>query len=125
MKHLNLNDINPDNLRMYVEKPDKDFSEDRNYRVINNVLEENDKMQNQLSEKVKESAGERADILASFAKYKLDLGGEKKVEQYLGKSWMTKIYGERLIEKIRMQEIIEKQNKKDNNNIYGGNFYLK
>ena len=124
MHNLSLVDKNPDNLRLYVQKPDPNFSVERNFQVINGVLAENDKMQRTLRGKVKANAGNVADILASFAKYKLDDGGEKKLERWLGKSWMTKIYGEKLIEKIRMAEIMQKQNLKNNNTLMGGSFYL-
>ena len=123
MKHLTLADISPDNLRYYVEKPDKNFSVKRNYAIINQVIEENDKMQRQLNRKVQENAGNAADILASFAKYKLDIGGGKKLEQWLGKEWMKRIYGERLMDKIRMLEIIKAQNRAKGNTKFE-NFYL-
>src|SRR5258708_4433466 len=100
-KHLTLAQINPDNLRYYVKKPDSDFSAERNYKVIEEVIAENDRMQTKLNGEVKENAGNVADILAHFAKYKLDQGGGKKLEGYLGKHWQTKIYSEKLIEKIR------------------------
>ncbi len=122
--HLELKDINPENYRHYVKEPDKSFSRARNYAVINAVLAENDKMQRSIDPRVIENAGQTADILSSFAKYKLDLDGGKQIEQWLGKSWMTKIYGEKLIEKIRMRESIARLNRSNGNTLFNGNFYL-
>lgn len=121
--HLELTDINSDNYRYYVEKPDKTFNRQRNYAVINQVLAENDKMQRSIDPKVQENAGNVADILASFAKYKLDIGGGKQIEEWLGKSWMTRIYGDKLIEKIRVMESIAKLNRAKGNTMFNGYFY--
>lgn len=123
MKHLSLEDFSSDNYRLRLEVPDKDFSRERNYKVINQVLAENDKMQRELKDEVKKNAGNVADILTSFAKYKLDLGGGKQLEQWLGKENMKKIYGEKLLAKIRMIEIIKAKNRAQGNTKFE-NFYL-
>jgi hypothetical protein len=123
MQNLSLADINPDNYRLYVDKPDKDFSPAKNKSVIDGVLKENDKMQRELNKEVKTNAGNVADILASFAKYKLDLGGGKQLEQWMGKDGMKRIYGEKLLEKMRRFEIIKAQNRKQGNTKYE-NYYL-
>ncbi len=102
---------------------DVKFSPERNRQVINQVIVENDKMQRQLHDKVEKNAGNVADILASFAKYKLDLDGGKQLEQWLGKSWMTKIYGDKLIEKIRRFDEIQKENILKGNTKFK-NYYL-
>lgn len=123
MKHLQLKDFSSDNYRLRVEKPDKDFSPRRNYHVISQVLAENDRMQTQVHEDVVKNAGNVADILANFAKYKLDIGGEKQIEEYLGRGWMTKIYGDKLIEKIRNREALQRLNIKKGNDKFK-NYYL-
>ena len=123
--HLLLKDIHSSNYRYYVEKPDKNFSVKRNYAVINAVLAENDKMQRTLDPRVIENAGVAADILSSFAKYKLDSSdGAKSLEQWLGREWMKKIYGDKLIEKIRVMESIQKSNLARGNTMFDGKFYL-
>lgn len=121
--HLELKDISRDNLSAYVEVPDKNFSVKRNYAIINQVLAENDKMQRSIDPRVERNAGNVADILSSFAKYKLDIGGGKQIEEWLGKHWMARIYGEKLIEKIRIRESIQRMNLQRGNTIFNGNFY--
>lgn len=121
--HLELKDISLDNRKAYVEKPDKSFSRQRNYAVISAVLAENDKMQRSIDPRVKENAGNVADILSSFAKYKLDQDGGKQIEEWLGKSWMTRIYGDKLIEKIKVMESIAKLNRAKGNTLFNGYFY--
>ena len=117
MKHLSLEDFSSDNYRLYVEKPDKDFSAEKNYKVIAGVIEENDKMQAELKEEVKKNAGNIADILTSFAKYKLDLGGGKQLGEWLGRENLNKLYSDKLKEKLRIFEILQKQKKVDINTL--------
>ena len=106
----NITDFNPDNWHLYVEKPDENFSPEHNKAVIRETLEEYEKLRYGVDEKVQEAAADRADILSSFAKYKLDLGGEKQIEQFLGKKRMNEIYGEKLVEKLKMMDSIRKLN---------------
>ena len=82
-------------------------------------------MQVKLQKEVQENAGNVADILASFAKYKLDDGKGKQLEEWLGKENIKRLYGDRLVEKIRMMEIIKAKNLANGNTFYGGNFYLR
>src|ERR1035437_8271780 len=96
MKHLSLEDFSPDNYRLRIEVPDSNFSEERNYQVINQVIAENDKMQRELRDEVEENAGNVADILTSFAKYKLDLGGGKQLEQWLGRENLNSLYSDKI-----------------------------
>ncbi|MHB9161556.1 MAG: hypothetical protein ACYC6W_11840 [Nitrosotalea sp.] len=121
--NTSLSNIHPDNYRLYVERPEKDFSPERNRNVINQVISENDSMQKELQSSVKENAGNVADILSSFAKYKLDKDGGKQLEQWMGKEGMKKIYGPKLLEKIRMMEVIKAKNRKDGNTKFE-NYYL-
>lgn len=114
-KHFTITDFNEDNWHLYNLEPDPDFSPEHNYAVIRETIEDYEKMRYGIDEKVQAAAEDRADILAAFAKYKLDLGGEKKIEQFLGKKRMNEIYGEKLLEKIRMMESIKRLNKAKGN----------
>src|SRR5579859_4908557 len=124
-KQLTRSEIDSDNMRLFVEKPDKHFSAKRNYAIIDQVIKENEQMQVKLQKEVQENAGNVADILASFAKYKLDEGKPKQLEEWLGKEHMKKLYGDRLMDKLRMIEIIRAKNLRNGNTLYGGNFYLR
>jgi hypothetical protein len=109
--HYKLEDFSQDNWKLYVAEPDPDFSPEHNYAVIQETIDDYEHLRYGLSEKVKANSEDRADILASFAKYKLDLGGEKSIEQFLGKKRMNEIYGEQLLEKLRIMKSAEKLKK--------------
>lgn len=123
MKHLKLTDFSKDNYHLFVEKPDPNFSAKKNYAVINETIKEYEKTRYTVDAVVVKNAGDRADILASWTKYKLDEGGGKQLEEWLGKSWMARIYGEKLMEKIRIMDSVRKLNKSRGNTKFE-NFYL-
>ena len=77
---------------------------------------------NYIDAKVRDNAGDIADILASFAKYKLIDGKGKQLEQWLGKERLTRIYGERLVEKLRVMDSVKRLNLARGNTIAGGYF---
>lgn len=108
IQNINITDFNPDNWHLYVEKPDPDFSPEHNRAVIQETLDEAEKRRKGVSDKTKQASENIGDILASFAKYKFDLGGGKKIEDYLGKKRMAEIYGEKLLEKLRLIESANK-----------------
>lgn len=122
--HLELKDIDKSNYPYYMETPDKNFSRARNLACIQYVIEEGKRRRNTIDPIVAKNAGNVADIIASFAKYKLDRDGGKKLEQWLGRGWMTRVYGEKLVEKIKMMKEIQEANLKKGNTLFGGNFYI-
>jgi len=107
-KHFTLKDFHSDNYHLYNEEPDADFSPEHNYAVIQSTIDEYEKLRYGIDDKVRAASEDKADILASFAKYKLDIGGERQIEAFLGKKRMDEIYTEELKEKIRLLEMTKK-----------------
>lgn len=110
-QHISIEDFNKDNWHLFVDKPDPDFSPEHNRAVIQQTIDEYEKLRYGVADKTKRDSQDRADILASFAKYKLDLGGEKKIEGYLGKARMRELYGEKLFQKVKMLESVKRLSK--------------
>lgn len=123
--HLELKDIDPSNYRLISK--DKNYSYQKNYAVVKRFLKEQDRLQDPsyIDRKVNDNAGDIADVLASFAKYKLDIGGGKHIEEWLGKERLGRIYGERLVEKLKVMDSVRRLNLSRGNNLYGGNFYIR
>jgi hypothetical protein len=116
-KHLTLNDINPVDYK-YIEKPDKNFSPERNYRIVQETIVKAEKMQAQLGKiRNNKDAQERIDVLSSYARYRMNKG-DKKLDKYMGKEWMKRIYGEKLLEKIRVMDSVTKLNRARGNTKY-------
>jgi hypothetical protein len=113
-QHLRLEDFSHDNAHLYVEQPDSNFSPERNFKVIAETVTEYEKMRYGIDPKVAREAGNRADILASYGCYRFNRG-TKKIEDYLGKELMAELYGEKLMQKIKAIETIERLNIKNGN----------
>ena len=121
-KHFKLEDFSRDNDHLYVMDPDPDFSPEHNYSVIQNTINKYRKMRYGVDDKVKFNSGNVADILSEFAKYKLDKGGEKKLEDWLGKENLARIYGEKLISKLKVLDSVRRLNKARGNTKFGDHF---
>lgn len=122
-KHFELKDFHRDNWRLYEKNPDKNFSPERNYAIINDTIKEYESMRYGVDPKVQRAAGNVSDIMACYGVYRLGSGGTKKFEDYMGRDWMNKIYGERLMDKIKAMKSYEKLQKSRGNTKYK-DFYL-
>lgn len=110
-KHFGLNDMNPDNFRYYVKDPKKSFNPKKNYQLIKDTVKEYEEMRYGTSPELIEKSGEVADVLAGFAKFKLENGKSGTIEQYLGKTTLAKIWGDKLMSKVKTFESIKRLNK--------------
>ncbi|MDE1866620.1 MAG: hypothetical protein KGI08_02770 [Thaumarchaeota archaeon] len=106
--HYELKDFSSDNWKLYEVNPDPDFHPEKNYAVIRKIIKEAYKRHNSLDEKVLKASGNVADILASFAKYKLDKDGSKQIEKWLGNYELAKIYGEKLMQQLKIRDSVSK-----------------
>ncbi len=122
--HLQLSDFNEVNRQSYIHKPDSNFSARRNYQIIQETIDENEKWQKVADAKLDAKAGNTADMLAAYGMYRLGRGGTKKVEDYLGKEVMAQIYGEKLMSKMRVMDSIRRLNLQKGNTLNGGYTYM-
>lgn len=100
--------IDPRDKKYFVHKPDASFSPQRNLAIIKEVHEDTAKYFASLRNKQVEDAGDRMDILATYADYKFNRGGSKDFEGYAGKNLRTRLIGERLLEKVRVLSTVDK-----------------
>lgn len=124
MEHLQLEDFHPNNRRILLERQDPNFSAQRNYAIIQETIDDYEKMQVRADAKLAEKAGIAADMLAGYAQHRLVGSGTKSMEDYLGKDLIKRVYGEKLMSKIKVMDSIRRLNQSKGNNLYGGNFYL-
>ena len=119
-KHFQLQDFHEDNYHLLVDDPN--FNPQRNYNVIFNTIEKYRKMRYGVNPKVTKAAEDRADILASYGVYRFNVG-TKSFDEYMGKGWETKIYSEKLLQKIKIMDSIRKLNRNRGNTKYE-DYYL-
>lgn len=100
--------IDPKDKKYFVQKPDASFSPQRNYAVMKQVHEETTRFFQGLRSAQMQKAGERIDVLTSYADYKFNRGGGKGYEEYVGKSLRNRLIGERILEKVRILSSVDK-----------------
>lgn len=102
--------IDPRDKKYFVHKPDASFSPQRNAAIIQEVHDDTRKFHKKLWKAYEEGLGERTEILAHFADYKFNRGGDKNFEGYVGKNLRTQLVGERLLEKVRVLSTVDRMN---------------
>jgi hypothetical protein len=93
--------IQPQDKKFYVATPDKDFSPEHNKFVIEQTIKKHEAKVAAARKERDEGIGERSHMIASYFKSRTVESG-KPIDQYLGKQWMTKLNGERILNDIRM-----------------------
>lgn len=120
--HDSIDTVAKEDYKYIVEEPDKDFNPERNYKIIEQVIQEGIKVSETLKAAQRKETEQRADILATYARHALG-GGQKTLKQFVGSTWMNKLYGEKLLDKIRIMDSIERLNKENGNTKYE-DYYL-
>lgn len=90
--------------KYFVEKPDPNFSPERNKAVINQTIKSTEEYFRKLGKVLDDNILTRIDILTTYGDYKLNRGGEKKFKDYVGKQMHSQLIGERILEKIKLLE---------------------
>lgn len=115
---LSISDIAPEDYKYIVDKPDRDFSPEKNRETIKKVIKDTEKFFNSLDSTLQKDKDNRIDVLSSYAMYTFSKSGHKTLDQYLGKQKMAELYGERIIEKLRILESIQQMNRENGNTDY-------
>lgn len=93
------------------QKPDGDpgYNYDRNQKIIEGTIKKYNAMRRQKVKEFHEGLAERNDVIISWVKSMQ--GSNKPIERYLGREWMTKLVGEKILTRInKLREIRERTN---------------
>ncbi len=93
--------------KYYIEKPDPNFSPQRNMAIVYETLEEGEKFFASLNDERKQDRDDRVDVLASYWKYRTEKG-TKDFESYAGRALYKRLLGERILSKYRTLSTIDK-----------------
>jgi hypothetical protein len=80
--------------------PDVDFSPERNKRVIEGSIRKYEAMRKKKQDQFMEGIGERSEAVASFLHH-VKQGRHNNVDEYFGKSTLTKLRGLEIIDDLR------------------------
>jgi len=86
--------------RKYHVPEDPNFNEKRNREIIEGTIKKNDALRRKHQREFKQKMGERIDMVASYLKSR-GVDGGKPIEKYLGKRWMARLRGERIIKQLQ------------------------
>lgn len=82
--------------RFWKDKPDPDFSEERNNAIVARTIAKAEARRKAAIKAKKEGLGERVNALSSYIKY-LDKGGSKDVEGYFGRKTLADLQAKKTI----------------------------
>lgn len=102
--------IQPEDYKYRVETPDPNFSPARNKAIINETIKETEKFFSQVSKAMTDELDNRNDILSHYALYRFGRGN-KKFKDYIGKHMWEGLIGERILQKVRMMDTVNRLNK--------------
>lgn len=117
-------DLGESDFKYMLAVPEEGFSPERNQRAVNKAIDSGMKIEIELRKANRKEIEYRSDILSSYAMHQAQTGSSKRFETYMGKQHMTRIYGEQLLQKIKIMESVQRLNRANGNNMLGGNFYL-
>lgn len=101
--------LDPADYHLIKEKPDPDFSPERNKAIIEDSIRKTDKFFATEGRVMQELTKERLDILSSYAVYRFNRG-TKTFLDYYGKEAYHKLVGEKIMSKVRVAETVNRLN---------------
>lgn len=100
-------EVDPKDKKYYVEKPDPNFSVQRNLAVIAQVDREADEFFRKQDEEYKFDQEDRIDVLGTYGRYRFNKG-TKGFEDWAGRKLYTRLIGEKILSKYRALSSIDK-----------------
>lgn len=104
-------DIDPKDYK-YVARDTTGFNPKRNEAIIQETIQEADKYHASYGKLIDEGLAERYEVLSQYGDYRLNRSGQKSIKEFLGNKLYTELVGERLIEKVRVAQTVDKFGKK-------------
>lgn len=120
----NLGTFEEDDHKYFLRIPEEGFSPEKNQVAIQKAIDSGMKIEMDLRKASKKEIEYRSDVLTSYAMHQANTGSSKRFEKYMGKQHMARIYGEKLMQKIKIMESVQRLNKANGNTMLGGAFYL-
>ena len=121
---LTPNDLDESDLKYLAEEPDPGFSPYRNAANIKKAIDSGIKIELELRKAGLKDMEYRIDVLSGFARNSIGKGKSQSLEKYVGKREMAKIYGEKILEKVRIMDSVQKLNRAAGNTMLDGKFFL-
>jgi hypothetical protein len=92
---------NRDYQNFYALTPEPYFSPEHNKAVIERSIKKYEAKRKAVMDTFRENIGERADMVATYLKSGA-VDSSKPIDKYLGKTIMTRLHGEEIIDRLKM-----------------------
>lgn len=92
--------LEPIDYQYVLETPDEGFSPERNKEVIETSIKEYERERARRQSEYMDKMGEVLDAVSDYAIYRLNKG-TKTPDDYFGRQVMTRLAGERILDKLR------------------------
>ena len=92
-----------------MDRPDNSFNPERNKAVIAETIRETEAFFKKSYDFIDQELGERMEAVASYGCYRFNKG-DKTPEDYFGKKIMAHLVGEKICEKLRSMEAVNRLN---------------
>lgn len=116
--------IEEQDFKYMLAEPEEGFSPERNHAAIKKAIDSGIKIEVEMRKAARKEIEYRSDVLSSYAMHISRKNSSQRFEQYMGKTNMTRIYGEQLLQKIKILESVQRLNRANGNTMLGGAFYL-
>lgn len=96
--------VSKNDKKYFVEKPDKDFSPEKNAAVIKKTIEDAHRREALAWSRIQDGLGERAEAVAMFLKSKKANTyhvSDKVMVDYFGKKQLVSLTGGRILQKLK------------------------
>lgn len=93
----------------YVVRDPVDFNPARNKAIVEETIKEATKYHMNEGRVIENSLGERVEAVSAYACYRFNRG-DKGIKDYLGDKLYTRLVGEKILEKIRVAETVNRLN---------------
>ncbi len=123
MELLSIDQLAPEDRAKVLTTPEPGFDPRRNQMVMQKVIDSGVKVAVTLRRAQEKDMQHRVDVLATYARHAFN-GGEKTLKQFVGVEGMKQIYGDKIMEKIRIMDSVRRLNMQNGNTMMGGNFIL-
>lgn len=106
---MEFNDIDPKDYKYVVSRPDRSFNPAKNKALIQETITEAENYHRNQGKIIESALGERIDAVASYGCYRFNKG-EKSIREYLGDKVYTHLIGEKILEKVRVMQTVNRLN---------------
>ena len=109
-RHDLRSELDPKDYRFINETPDPDFSPERNRAIVAQTIKESEEFNDIYKKAMDDETHKRMEMFAYYARHTIGEGKSTSFKNYIGKEAYNALIGEKVLEKIRVAESLNRMN---------------